>query len=156
ARPAETQRDARAEQPQGRPGGLARERLAQRFVGALRFEEAAVSGEELAELAPRLRGGRCELHQDLQLARRLVDAAEVLERARPRPPGVAPSGARRAQPRGNVQGAAIVAAAERILRPRQLRALRVCDRRLRPVLAGARSLDRGNAVAQLSEAPRLD
>ncbi len=74
-------RELRPQRAQIGPGRLERERVAQRLVGAIGLERPALAREQAAERAPGLGVRRREVDGDLELARRLVDAAERLERA---------------------------------------------------------------------------
>ena len=74
-------RELGAQRAQVGPGRLERERVAQRLVGPLRLERAALAREQAAERAPGLGVRGREVDGDLELARRLVDAPERLERA---------------------------------------------------------------------------
>ena len=152
-RPAATEGDASAQEPEIGPGGLARERLPQRLVGTLRFEEPAVEGEKLAELAPGLRLGRRDLHQDAELPRGLVHAAQLLERAGAQEARRAPSRESRAQPLDDGKRGSWVALVEERLRLAQLGRVFRVDRRLGPILGGADLLRRGDAVGEIGEAP---
>ncbi len=74
-------RELRPQRAQIGPRGLERERIAQRLVGAIRLERAALAREQAAEGAPRVGVGGREVDGDLELPGRLVDAPERLERA---------------------------------------------------------------------------
>ena len=101
--PPAPQRQPGADEPQVGPGRFERERLPQRLVGALRLQESPVGREQRAELAPGRRLRRRELHQDAQLARGLVDAAQVLQRAGAQPARGAPAAVRGAERLGRGQ-----------------------------------------------------
>ena len=74
-------RELRAQRAQVGPRRLEHQRVLQRLVGAIGLERAAVDRQQAAERAPAAGVRRRQVHRDLQIAHRLVDAPERLQRA---------------------------------------------------------------------------
>src|SRR5207302_7180158 len=128
---------------------------AERLVGTLGFEDAAVLRQELAQLAPAGGVGRRELHQDAELAHGFVDAAKALERPGAQPTRRAPGAMFGAQLLRDRESAAQIRRRELLLRSRQLGAFGVAGGGLRPVLAGAQLLFGSDAIEYLGD-PALE